>query len=265
MAVLCTKRGDEVHFHHGFNYESRGHSVEFLIRAALERYPTRKDFDLHVHTTDHFEGQFSFSSELGNYDDLFPCYLYHCWPETGLLDYTETVNALPNTPPETDKLGWIGSPQQPERAQFCERAKTHPRFEGTLITWNRANPARLDQNTSTFMTFQQQVARWQYLIDFAGYGYSARTKLLLSSPRIVFIVDRPWKEWFYPHMAPWKHYIPVRRDLADLEENFQRVDSDPDMQVFIRTHQREFAQRYLTRDAAVCRVAEIIDRIGYRP
>jgi hypothetical protein len=73
----------------------------------------------------------------------------------------------------------------------------------------------------------------------------------LFSRRVVFIQQRPWEEFFFEHLVPYEHYIPVSESLDDLTEKLD----------WAHTHQREcesiaasaqaFALQFLTRNAAI--------------
>ena len=109
-----------------------------------------------------------------------------------------------------------------------------------------------------FLSFQEQVKKWRFLIDMEGIGYSGRLKLFLASPRAVFIQDRIHEEFFFSHLKPWIHYIPVRNDLLDIEEALEKIKSNPELERKIIVNQRRFSQLYLTRDYAKYYLAQIL-------
>ena len=212
---------------------------------------------------------FSFCVYNEMYHMAFPDFIYVGMKEAGMENYTETVNSFIDTVPETNKIGWCGGPQGGHmegapRPAFYKIASEHPDFfESRWVTLNL-----LDWDTwkeyNNYMSYQDQINRWKYLIDMEGCGWSGRLKVLMSSPRIVFMVDRPYQEWYFGYLEPWKHFVPVKRDLSDLIENYNKIESDPELQQYIKTNQKIFAQTYLTRDAAEARIYEIIqDMIQY--
>ena len=58
--------------------------------------------------------------------------------------------------------------------------------------------------------------RFQVDIDGNGSAWGLLLKLLMGS--CVLKVSSDWRQWYYDAMRPWEHYVPVRRDLSDLEE-----------------------------------------------
>ena len=45
-----------------------------------------------------------------------------------------------------------------------------------------------------------------------------RFPYLLVGDAVVFKQDSPYFEHFYSELEPWKHYIPFKRDISDIEE-----------------------------------------------
>jgi hypothetical protein len=74
----------------------------------------------------------------------------------------------------------------------------------------------------------------------------------------VFIQDRPYKEWYFQHLKPWVHYVPVARDMSDLRANMERVRADHALEMSLRRNALEFAKTRLSRDAAHERWAEAL-------
>ena len=56
-----------------------------------------------------------------------------------------------------------------------------------------------------FRTMEDQVATYRYMIDVEGAGYSGRFKMLLHTKRVVLLQDRPWREWFFDDIEPFRH------------------------------------------------------------
>jgi hypothetical protein len=266
---------------------SREPGIAEMVQSVIERYQIKEDFKLHVRVADEPwesemytnhspnppeksvsdglpETYYSFCVFNERYHKAFPDYIYVGQKESGLTNYTETVNSFVDTPPKTNKVGWIGAlacGDKTPRPKFTEMAKEKPdAFEARVLQI----PIHTKEGWKTCvdrMSYQQQVDEWKYLIDMEGCGWSGRFKVLMSSPRIVFFVDRPYQEWYFGYMEPWKHYVPVKRDLSDLYENYLKIENDIELQNYIKANQKEFAQKYLTRAAAEQRIYEIIQEM----
>lgn len=59
---------------------------------------------------------------------------------------------------------------------------------------------------------------FKYLFNFRGVAASFRLKHLFLCKCLVLHVGEDWKEFFYPSLKPWVHYLPVRTDLENVEE-----------------------------------------------
>lgn len=55
-------------------------------------------------------------------------------------------------------------------------------------------------------------------VDGVGNEWTLVWKLLCNSVLLLVQSRRVW-EWYYPWLVPWKHFVPVRNDLSDLEES----------------------------------------------
>ncbi len=271
-ALLYVRVGTDRLTHEKYNgYERRHESTYKLIEQAYGRttHATPKTFI--VNTGDApirpILGirlyNYSATSETGDDPSSCPDFLFDGWKEVGLDDYEvcrrETERAG-EVPPSTKRLGWIGSVSTIEtRRRLVDLSRNHPDLiEAISMDWNRDNP---DQLTSPqYLSFSQQVERWNYLIDVEGHGYSGRLKLLLFSRRVVFVADRPFKEWFFPDLRPWVHYVPVKRDLSDLLVHLERIAGDPELATEIASQGFQFAQTHLTREHAITRWIELLTR-----
>jgi len=265
------------------NYETRNESTLALLSAACAEYGIG-DFDWVMINTGDLEDPglrsgnpllvvdldgnafpyLSYSTADGRFDVTIPDFVFDHWRQTGLDDYETTRNALKRLdapPPATDLLGWRGALTHPSRSALVALDdKTN--FDCEFIVWDRSNPEKLVARN--FLSFEQQVARWRYLIDVEGRGYSGRLKLLLCARRVVFIQERRHQEYFFQGLQPWVHYVPVRSDFSDLPANLARVKGDPALESAIIAQASAFAQMFLTRDFAKYRLANLLSAIPGR-
>ena len=102
------------------------------------------------------------------------------------------------------------------------------------------------------------VSIYSILIDIEGWGYSGRLKYLLFSNRPILLVERPHKEFFYKSLKPWKHYIPVNRDLSNLIEMVVWIKGNYLEALQIAENACSFAKEHCSREAAFRRWDEVI-------
>lgn len=259
------KVGGELHVHDFGGYETRNPSTIILVKAAIGMYPTR-DFDWVLVNTSDREHQlfheglkvFSYSTMTDSFAHTCPDFVYDHWRQTGLDDYEDTRRRLAaeSSPPLTQMIGWRGALTHPIR-EALTRLDDKQDFDFELIKWDRADPNNL--TASNYLSFDQQVGRWRYLIDLEGIGYSARLKMLLNSPRVVFIQERPHKEDFFQHLVPWVHYVPVKGDLSDLRDSLKTIRNDPALETDIIANARAFSEVHLSRAGALKRWSNLLN------
>lgn len=261
----CKKEGSlKVEYFYG--YETRNQSTVRMINLAIERHNI-PDFDwIYVNTGD---GEmpsdflrrraFAYATKSENYENVCPDFVFDHWCQTRLPDYEtvrEEMTRAGNHPPQTSLLGWRGNitthPSRRNILKFADKS----RFDLEAMTWSRANPGLL--TSPEFLSLPDQACRWRYFLDIEGVGWSTRLKLFLFSKRVVFLQDRPFKEWYFPYLKPWEHYVPVNRDLSDLEEKVDFVSKRPELEDKMRLNAFQFAQIHLTRSAALERWAYLL-------
>jgi hypothetical protein len=200
-------------------------------------------------------------SSIDFYPETIPDFLYDNWAGSGVDDYEVTRKQLLalTDAPETDLLGWRGKDHHPNRLRLIQIAEEpHPsgRIMDCVAVSGQGQP-RWDTYPAG-MSLLEQAKRFRYLIDIEGYqgGYSGGLKLRLHAPRVVFIQERDYKEDFFEWLVPYKHYIPVKNNLSDLVERLKWLKENPDVEELIIKEKAEFCNTYLTREAAVKRIAD---------
>lgn len=69
---------------------------------------------------------------------------------------------------------------------------------------------------------------YRYLLDIDGWSnsWSGCFRKLLSGS-VLFKIESNWEQWYYDKIRPWEHYIPIKKDLNDLEEKLLwAIDND---------------------------------------
>ena len=266
IALLVRKKNGKLKFRSLKNYETRNESISVIISRA-DRIYKFKDFDwILINTSDRDEGKyyknlkvFSFVTRSQDYSHVCPDWTFHGWPEVQIGDYeeiTKEISALGDFPPESDLMGWRGAMTHPNRRcllSYTDRNK----YDIQEIQWNRKEPAKL--TCDNYISLPDSVKKWRYLIDVEGNGFSARVKYFLFSKRVLFLQERPCKEWYYSKLKPWVHYVPLKRDLSDLEYNFNIIRNDLKLEDGIRNNAYDFAMENLRIEHALKRWNDLIN------
>jgi hypothetical protein len=89
-------------------------------------------------------------------------------------------------------------------------------------------------------------------VDVDGNAWSSRFAELLSTTSVVFKQESEYWDWFWPLVKPYKHFIPVKRDLSDLVP-LLRTWSQRDEELHeIAKEASAFYRRLLTPSKQLC-------------
>lgn len=75
--------------------------------------------------------------------------------------------------------------------------------------------------------------RYLAVLDMDGNSWSSRFGTLLCYNSVAVKVEPQYVDYFYYDLKPWKHYIPVKADLSDLEDNVAFV-MDPKNEAVVK-------------------------------
>jgi hypothetical protein len=137
--------------------------------------------------------------------------------------------------PKFNKAVWRGNVNSSKRVRSALLKIGENKFIDCADTGNLIN------ESEKFIPFVNQVSDYKFLINLSSYGYSKRLKYMMFSRRPVLIADRDYKEWFWPMLKPWVHYVPVKRDLSDLTENIKLLNSEENVASQIASNAYSFA------------------------
>ncbi|KAJ7178854.1 glycosyl transferase family 90-domain-containing protein [Mycena crocata] len=100
-------------------------------------------------------------------------------------------------------------------------------------------------------------ARYKYVLDVDGNGWSSRFKRLMNSGSLIFKASA-YPEWFTDRLVPWVHYVPIQNSYADLLDALVFFRGDPagkgahdDMARRIAAAGREWSRRHWRKEDLV--------------
>ncbi len=207
-----------------------------------------------------FRTRFGFSNEDGYAEIAAPDFTFNGWCEAKFDNYdqkTVAIAAASECPPSDDRAFWTGRCMNDPRKALVQIAAVRP----DLLEAYDAAPgydSATHQYSGAFKTMEEQIATYRYMIDIEGAGYSGRFKMLLHSRRVVLLQERPWREWFFDDIEPFRHYVPVARDMSDLTERIEWLRANPKLEAEIAREAQHFARTRLTRAAAVAAWARLL-------
>jgi hypothetical protein len=68
----------------------------------------------------------------------------------------------------------------------------------------------------------EEFFKFKYVVDADGYHSAWKSlflKLMMGS--VVLKIDSPFEQWYHRKLMPWRHFIPVSRDVKELREIHQ--------------------------------------------
>lgn len=89
-------------------------------------------------------------------------------------------------------------------------------------------------------------------IDGNACSWGLLAKLHTGSAVLKVASSAGRRQWYYDRLVPWRNYVPIRADMADLEDAVRRLLADPALAQRIGTAGQELA-RGLSCDAEIAR------------
>lgn len=94
--------------------------------------------------------------------------------------------------------------------------------------------------------------QYKYQVNIDGTVAAYRFPFLLGGDSLVFKQDSPYYEHFYSKLTPYKHYVPIKRDLSDLIEKILWAKENEDTVKEIIANAREFVEHNLLPQHIYC-------------
>lgn len=165
----------------------------------------------------------SWCGSLDSRDIILPTYdVTHSTLEAMRGVTNDLLSVQGNTGPS-----WIN---KTEKAFFRGRDSREERLQ--LVLLSKENPQLLDAGITGYFFFQEKEkelgkAKLMGFFDFFKYKYQVnvdgtvaayRYPYLMLGDSLVLKQESPYYEHFYVALKPWKHYVPIKRNLGDLLE-----------------------------------------------
>jgi hypothetical protein len=205
----------------------------------------------------------SYASRNSKSSLLIPDFIFDRMTYAEVNDYTEFTERLSEEGHQeatSSRIGWAGNLFcHRHRLKLYELSKQHPEILRVTHYAEHEVPAKYDFENQFVSPFEV-IKNNKYVIDIEGVGYSGRVKLLLHSNRPLFLQDRPLKEFYYQWLVPYEHYIPVKRDLSDLIQQYEWAEANSDQVAEIAANATRFAKQYLSKEFALERLRTAIEQ-----
>lgn len=268
-----------IHFHgnipdivgeYGEAGQTREENTVRLVREAFEKYcPEKykgKYIDFYFYIGDKPEVAEAYRkllnlkyifaySTVDKYTKVIPLpdFIYIAWKEAGFDSWEDTIEKCNKAGLQKyidDRLFWIGNAKtHPTREILINLSKQHPNLilaEG--MTWLN-NKKGEKQKASKYVALWDH-AKYKYLIDVQGNGYSGRLKMLFYLHRPIFIAWRPEKEFYFEKLMDLKNCVFVKENYEDLIDKINLLNNNSELYDSIIKNQNELAENVLSKQAA---------------
>jgi len=214
------------------------------------------------------------------------------WPSTyhisalvqGVLD-NDTLASSIDWKQKSPKLWWRGTMIAPSTT-LLSTAQFHPRFRlmriaaefpwlfdvafsGVHVTlemqWGRANIKKLLKNVRArvvgYEDFWENAPKFKFLLVAPGVTQSHQLTHVLRSGSVPLIVSDATFEHLWPLLQPWKHYVPVQANLADLAPALQKLLRHDELARSIANAAQNLATHRLQPIATYCYLSSALHRL----
>ncbi|XP_044743954.1 O-glucosyltransferase rumi homolog [Chrysoperla carnea] len=212
-------------------FPSRCAGIEHFLSKIISKLP---DLEIIINTRDWPQISrnmkdvgpvFSFSKTDDYVDIMYPAWSFweggpaiSIYP-TGLGRWDNHRKSLNNA---AKKFPWKkkqsrgffrGSRTSHERDALILLSRDAPELVDAQYTKNQAWKSKADTlgaDPAKEVSLEEH-CKYKYLFNFRGVAASFRLKHLFLCKSLVFHVGNDWIEFFYSHLKPWVHYIPIDR------------------------------------------------------
>ena len=177
-----------------------------------------------------------------------------CYNEEKFFDKNRTYSRCKEvaaTSWQENKIFWRGSLFTSHTRRFLfELGKKYPQY------------LQIEDSGRGQYVHMIEQAKYKYLLDTRGNSFSSRLQTLLKLGRVLFIVDRPFREWYFDRMIPMVHYVPVKEDMSDLIEKYFYMERHPELYDKIVHNLAEFVEENLNPRRILFDVKEMLLKYG---
>jgi Glycosyl transferase family 90 len=154
---------------------------------------------------------------------------------------------------------------------FAAKHKSHPLLDVGIHhipprhyhpNSNRTSPANLARRIHMKPPMPAaNFSQYKAILDTDGNSWSSRFGRLLCANSVIVKVEPHYVDFFYRHLEPWRHYVPVRHDLSNLLEVVEWVlDEANERHVLqIVAAAQRWCRRHMTHGAMVHDMLDVLN------
>lgn len=262
----------------GTRQESTAAFLYHVLGRMYAKSSKNESFDFYIYTGDKSDVAENFRIAL-KLDKIFaystkedypnvipvPDFIYTSWKESGINSWEETIEKCIEAgaqPYEDSHLFWIGNTNthytRKTLVEISEQHRDIIQAEG--MQWLDVKKGE-KQKASKFVSLYDH-AKYKYLIDVQGNGYSGRLKLLFYLGRPIFVAERSHRELFTDYLKDMENCVIVKEDLSDLVEKVNMLNADSGLYNKIVLGGKKLADTVLSKEYAINYMADAIGKYG---
>lgn len=151
------------------------------------------------------------------------------------------------------------------RHRFIKRFFDNPQFDVGFVDGNRIilrnNPflRNLEKPRQSREYFQQ----YKYIAVLRGLDVGSSFYWTMKSGSLGLVMETPFQTFASSHFEPWKHYVPFKEDLSDLEEHLEWCEChDTECQTMVEraVEMSMYLEREDLRDKIQQEVVSLVER-----
>lgn len=126
------------------------------------------------------------------------------------------------------------------------------------------NIKKLKNNNIHLMDFvsMEEQSKYKYVIYIEGNSAAYRLAHMLKFNSLILKVDSKYKLWFEDLLKPYKHYIPIKHDLMDLDEKIKWCKLNDNKCYEIVKNANQFYKKYINKESIYDYLQEICYNIA---
>jgi hypothetical protein len=106
----------------------------------------------------------------------------------------------------------------------------------------------------------ESFAPFKYLISIDGVTSRWGCVPTILASGSVLLLQHQWKQFFYPGLEAWVHYVPLKRDISDLVEQYKWLIDHPVQAKTIAENGQLFAKEILNPEALETFLVDVINK-----
>lgn len=107
------------------------------------------------------------------------------------------------------------------------------------------------------LTLEEQ-SRYKFIIHAPGHVQAFRLSVELAMGSVILLISSKYRLWYENKLIPWEHYVPVKEDLSDLDEQITWCLENDSACAKIADNARKFYDTVLCKESCLSYLKELL-------